>query len=224
MSKQFDAALNAIKEKVVNMGELAQEMIRTTMKSLVERDPALIPRVEELEDQVDRFQVEIDEDVIQLMAKFEPVASDLRFALMVARINTELERIGDQCTNMCESISLLLSEPELKELIDLPRMAELAASMVRDSLQAFAEGDTANARQVINSDSMVDALNDQLFKDLLGYMTRDASTATRALALLLIARSLERVADHATNVSEEVIYMVKGEDVRHQSVRVAAES
>ena len=150
------------------------------------------------------------------MAMFGPVALDLRFVLMVARINTELERVGDQAVNMCEHAQLLLREPELKKLVDLPRMAQISSEMVKESLQAFREGSASKAAEVIKADGEVDALNDQIFRELLTYMLNDANTITRSLALILTARSLERIADHATNIAEEVIYMVKGEDVRHQ--------
>ncbi len=215
MPKKLDAALAELKDKIVAMGDDVQDMVRTAVRALVERDKSLIAHVNQLEDQVDRLQIDIDDSVIRLMAVFGPVALDLRFVLMVARINTELERIGDQAINMCENVELLLSEPELKKLVDLPRMADAAARMVKESLQAFKQGDTERARQVIRSDNEVDGLNDQIFRELLTYMLSDAKTITRSLALILTARAIERVADHATNVAEEVIYLVKGEDVRH---------
>ena len=218
MPKQFDHELSELKSKIRSMGELAQEMFQTAMRALVERDVDLVARVRELEDQVDRFQVEIDDDVIRLMAMYGPVALDLRFVLMVARINTELERIGDQACNMCENVELLISEPELKKLIDLPRMADIAAEMLRGSLEAFSEGSTENAHEIIKRDDEVDSLNEQIFRELLTYMITDAKNIQRSLALILTARSLERIADHATNIPEEVVYLVKGEDIRHAHV------
>ena len=216
MPTKLDEALSDLKEQIVEMGNVAQEMIQTAMRGLVERDTKLIDRVNELENQIDRFQIEVDEAAVRLMAMFGPVALDLRFVLMVARINTELERVGDQAVNMCEHAQLLLREPELKKLVDLPRMAQISSEMVKESLQAFREGSTSKATEVIKADGEVDALNDQIFRELLTYMLNDANTITRSLALILTARSLERIADHATNIAEEVIYMVKGEDVRHQ--------
>ena len=218
MPTKLDESLGDLKEQIVSMGNVAQEMIKTAMRALVERDPALVDKGNQFEEQVDRFQVEVDDAVVRLMAGFGPVALDLRFVLMVARINTELERIGDQAVNMCEHAQLLLREPELKKLVDLPRMAEIASEMVKDSLQAFRESSTSKAAEVIKNDGEVDALNDQIFRELLTYMLNDANTITRSLALILTARSLERIADHATNIAEEVIYMVKGEDVRHPDV------
>ena len=218
MPKQLDAELGDLKTKVFQMGELAQEMFETAMRALVDREESLIAKVMELEDQVDRYQIEIDDDVVRLMATHGPVALDLRFVLMVTRINTELERIGDQACNMCEFVQLLVSEPELKKLIDLPRMAETAATMLRRSLEAFQNGSTKEALAVIDLDDKVDALNDQIFRELLTYMIDDSKCIARSVALILTARSLERIADHATNIAEEVVYVVKGEDIRHPEV------
>ncbi|HLU47825.1 MAG TPA: phosphate signaling complex protein PhoU [Planctomycetota bacterium] len=219
MSKQFDAELKKLKTKIMEMGAIAQSMFETAMRALVTREPALVAEIDALEARVDRFQVEIDEDAIRLMAVYGPVAMDLRFVLMVARINTELERIGDQAVNMCENVSLLVSEPELKKLVDLPRMAEVAARMLQISLEAFRDGAVERARDVIANDGEVDALNDLIFRELLTYMLSDPRNITRSVALLLTARALERIADHATNIAEEVIFMVKGEDVRHPEAR-----
>jgi len=214
--RKFDDALAALKSKVVAMGEVAQTMIQQSMKALVDRDAAIIQLVLQNEDKLDRYQVEIDNDAIRLMALQSPVAQDLRFVLMVARINTELERIGDLCVNLCESVQLLLAEPPLKPLVDLPKMASTAERMVEEALQAFLQGTTEKALQVIKVDDEVDALNDQIFRELLTYMLSDPRNITRALALILMARNLERVADHGTNIAEEVVYLVKGEDIRHQ--------
>ena len=218
MPKKFDEELNSLKEKITDMGESAQEMFQLAMRALVERDGSLIDQILQLEDKVDQYQVGIDDDVVRLVTTYGPVALDLRFILMVTRINTELERIGDQSCNMCENVQLLLAEPQLKELVDLPRMADIASSMVRDSLKAFKKRDTKMALEVVRQDNDVDALNDQIFRELLTYMISDAKNITRSLALILTARSLERIADHATNIAEEVVFLVKGEDIRHQEV------
>ena len=216
MKRKFDEALGALKNKVVAMGEVAQKMIQQSMKALVDRNAALIQEVLREEDILDRCQIEIDNEAIRLMALQSPVAMDLRFILMVARINTELERVGDLCVNLCESTQLLLTEPPLKPLVDLPKMAETAERMVAQGLQAFLESSTEKAVQVIKADDEVDALNDQIFRELLTYMLSDPRNITRALALILMARNLERIADHATNIAEEVVFLVKGEDIRHQ--------
>lgn len=214
--RKFDEALSALKAKVVAMGNVAQSMIRNSMAALVDRNPALIQDVLASEDKLDHFQIEIDNEAIRLMAIQSPVAQDLRFILMVARINTELERIGDLCVNLCESIQLLLGEPPLKPLVDLPKMAAITERMVQEALQSFHESATEKALQVLKVDDEVDALNDQIFRELLTYMMTDPRNITRALSLILMARNLERIADHATNVAEEVVYLVKGEDIRHQ--------
>jgi len=218
MPKRFDAEMQVLKTKVVTMGGVVQEMIQTAMEALVSRNKNLVSKVNTLEEQVDRFQVDIDNDVVRLITVYGPVAIDLRFILMTTRINTELERIGDQTVNTCENVELLLSEPELKRLTDLPRMSDTAARMVRESLEAFVEKSTQKAAEVIKMDGEVDALDDQIFRELLTYMLSNPKNITRSVALLLTSRSLERIADHATNIAEEVIYMVKGEDVRHPDV------
>lgn len=214
--RKFDEELASLKSRIVSMGAVAESMIRTSMQSLVDRNASLIDAVLANEDRLDRFQIDIDNEAIRLMAIRSPVAQDLRFILMVARINTELERIGDLCVNLCESIQLLLGEPPLKPLVDLPKMAETAERMVQQSLQALLEGSTDKALQVIKIDDEVDALNDQIFRELLTYMLTDPRNITRALSFILMARNLERIADHATNIAEEVVYLVKGEDIRHQ--------
>lgn len=219
MKRKFDEALASLKTKVVGMGQIAQSMIQDSMRALTERNAELIKRVLANEDRLDRCQIEIDTEAIRLMAIQAPVAFDLRFILMVARINTEIERIGDLCVNMCESTQLLLTEPPLKPLVDLPKMAETAERMVEESLQAFLDGATDKALKVIKADDTVDALNDQIFRELLTYMLGDPKNITRAISLILMARNIERVADHATNIAEEVVYLVKGEDIRHQHPR-----
>lgn len=222
MPKRFDAELDRLNDMVVDMGKLAEEMLRTVMRALVERDEALLDQVPEMEERVDRYQIEVDDRVIRLMTIYGPVAMDLRFVLMVARINTEIERIGDQACNMREHIKHLLSEPELKKLEDLPRMAEIASKMVHGSMKAFRKRAVDRTADVIDADTGVDDLHRKVFDDLLEIMSRDATAVPRAVALLFIARSLERIADHATNISEEVVYMVKGEDIRHEELQQAA--
>lgn len=216
MKRKFDEQLDALKGRVVGMGNIAQNMVQQAMKALVERDEKWIREVLESEEKVDKLQLEIDNDAIRLMAIQSPVAQDLRFILMAVRINTEIERVGDLCVNMCENVQLLLSEPPLKPLIDLPKMAEIASRMLRESLQAFMEGAPDKALAILKSDDEVDALNDQIFRELLTYMMSDMRNIPRSLSLILMARNLERIGDHATNIAEEVIYLVKGEDIRHQ--------
>ncbi len=216
MPKKFDAELTALKNELVDMAEVAQTMVQTAVRALVDRKSEDLANLEDLEKRVDDYQIKIDNDVIRLMAVYTPVALDMRFVLMTARINTELERIGDQAMNMREYVENLLGEPELKKLVDLPRMADIASGMVKDSVQAYKDGATDRALEVVNRDDEVDALYDQIFRELLTYMLSDPANIKRALGLVLMARSIERIADHATNIAEEVVYLVKGEDIRHQ--------
>ncbi len=216
MPKKFDRELADLKADVIHMGEVAELMIRDAMQALVERDEKPIKQVMKNEDEMDRLQVAIDDHVVRLIVTHAPVAQDLRFLLMVARINTELERIGDQAMEICENVQLLLGVPPLKPLVDLPKMADLAQKMVDGGMAAFKQGATERALETIKVDDQVDAINDQLFRELLTYMMSDSKNIPRALALILTARSLERIADHATNICEEVVYLVRGQDIRHQ--------
>jgi phosphate transport system protein len=222
MSRKFDEQLSHLKGQVLRMGDLAQSMVLQAMRALVERDEKWVQEVLRREEEVDRYQVEIDDEVVRLMAIQSPVAQDLRFVLMVARITTELERVGDLCVNICENVQLLLSEQPLKPLIDLPKMAEIAERMLHESIAAFMESgvavDTATGRAlaVCRMDDEVDALKDQIFRELLTYMISDTKNITRSLSLILLSRNLERIGDHATNIAEEVIYLAKGEDIRHR--------
>jgi phosphate transport system protein len=215
MPKKFDQELQSLKEDLLQMGEKAEGMIQDAMKALVERDESLIEGVLQREDELDRFQVTIDDHVVRMIVTHGPVARDLRILMMATRINSELERIGDQATNICENVRLLLEVPPLKPLLDLPKMSELVQKMVHEGLAAFIENSTDKAMGVIQLDDQVDDLNDQVFRELLTYMVEDTRNIPRALALLLAARSLERIADHATNICEEVVYIVKGRDIRH---------
>lgn len=216
MPRKFDQGMSALKAKLLQMGGLVESMVQKAMGALVERDERRIEEVVKDEERVDRLQIEIDEDAVRLLAIQSPVAFDLRCVLMSARINSELERVGDLCVNMCENVQLLLSEPQLKPLIDLPKMAQVAERMLHESLQAFLEQSPQRAVDVIRMDDEVDGLNDQIFRELLTYMIADTRSITRSLSLILMSRNLERIADHATNIAEEVVYLVRGEDIRHK--------
>jgi phosphate transport system protein len=216
--KKFDADLAALKRQLVDMGGIGQAMIAQAMKALVDRDTSLIAVVRDEEEKMDRYHVEIDNAAIRMLTVYTPVAADLRLLLMVSRINSELERIGDHAINMCGYVEMLVAEPELKPLIDLPRMAVLACGMVHGALEAFVGRDAEKATQIRNSDDQVDNLNDQIFRELLTYVADSPKNIKRAVALILTARALERVADHATNICEEIVYWVLGEDIRHVEV------
>jgi phosphate transport system protein len=185
------------------------------MKALLERDDVVAREVIERDRQVNTYDVEVDEQCVSLLALHQPAAGDLRFITTAMKIVTDLERIGDQAVNIAQRVLELNVEPQLKPYIDLPRMAERAQRMVKESLDAFVARDTALARQVCEEDAEVDALKEQIFRELLTFMMEDPRTIPRAIRLILISRFMERVADHATNIAEMVIYMVEGKMVRH---------
>jgi len=215
MQRHFDQQLGELRSRLVHMGTLAESMIERSVKSLLERTSAKHPEIFRHEEEVNNLHIEIDERVINLLALQHPLAADLRLVVMCSKIAGELERIGDQAVNICQNTESLLRYPPLKPLIDIPLMAEIARRMLRESLDAFVRQDAALAQKVLNADDEVDAFKDQIFRELLTYMMSDPGTIPRALALILISRSLERVGDHATNIAEEVIYSAQGRDVRH---------
>jgi phosphate transport system protein len=213
--RAFDKELKDLKQKLVRMAALAETMIDDVIGELVQRNEPLAAKVPEYEQELNRLQIQIDEAALTLLATQQPVARDLRFILAAARINSELERIGDLVINITENAHILLQQPPLKPLIDIPHMADLARRMVRESLAAFLAGDPLQAQAVIMTDDQVDALKNQVLRELLTYMIADPRTIERGLALILISRHLERIADHATNIAQDVIYMTQGRDVRH---------
>jgi phosphate transport system protein len=219
MPKRFDNDMANLKKKLLAMGALAEEMIHQTISVLVERDETLIEEVRAAESRMDQFQREVDDDTIRLIAVYTPVATDLRMLLMATRINAELERIGDQADNICRSCRELLKEPPLKPLVDLPRMAAIARDMVRMVLNAFVEASDEQAIEVIKHDQEVDSLYDQIFRELLTYMLSDPRNVSRALRLIFAAKAFERIGDHAVNIAEDVVYVVRGEDIRHTDIR-----
>ena len=215
--KKFEQELADVKRRVMEMGALAEQMVAWSSDALVKRDRAIVAEVLAAEDKLDRFQIEIDSEAIRLITIYTPTAKDLRFLLMVVRINTELERIGDQAVNIAESVLILIPQPPLKPLIDIPRMALIAENMIRDALDAFVKKDAELAREVLRRDDEVDELKDQVFRELLTYMMADPGTIQRALSLILISRNLERIGDHATNIAEDVIFIAEAKDVRHHA-------
>lgn len=215
--KKFEQELASLKQRVMEMGALAESMIAWASDSLIKRDRAIIAQVLAAEEKLDRLQVEIDSEAIRLITIYTPIAKDLRFLLMVVRINTELERIGDQAVNNCEYVEMFLSDPPPRPLNDLSSMTDITCGMVHDALQAFDQEDLQKARQVLKLDDAVDRLNALTFRDLLADRTDDPDVIKRCMSLILLARSLERIADHATNICEEVVYVVQGEDIRHQT-------
>ena len=213
--KHFDEELNLLKEKLLSMASLAETMIYKAVKSLAERDKSLFEVVNQDEKKVNYLQIEIDELCLKLLALKQPMATDLRFITSAMKINSELERIGDLAVNIIQRAEVLIKQPQLKPLIDIPRMAELTQKMVKDSLDAFIKRDVNLARSILTRDDQVDGLKDQIFRELLTFMLSDQSTIPRALELILVSRHLERIGDHATNIAEDVIYLVQGKDIRH---------
>ena len=213
--RHFEEQLAELKNRLVQMGTFAEAMIEKAVKALLERTGARHAEVFAHEKLVNGLHIEIDERVINILALQHPVAADLRWAVMSSKIAGELERIGDQAVNVCGYNEELVKLPSLKPLIDLPMMADIARRMLRESLDAFVRQDAALAQKVLDTDDEVDAFKDQIFRELLTYMMADPGTIQRALELILVSRSLERVGDHATNIAEEVIYAVQGRDVRH---------
>jgi len=215
MSRHFHEELDTLKQTLLAMGGLVEEQIRRVMRALIERDDDLAREVIERDQQVNAYDVEIDEKCVELLALHQPTAGDLRFITTAMKIVTDLERIGDQAVNIAHRAIELNREPQLKPYVDLPRMTERAERMVKESLDAFVSRDTALARRVCAADAEVDALKEQIFRELLTFMMEDARTIQRAIRLILISRFLERVADHATNIAEMVIYLVESKMVRH---------
>ncbi len=216
MKKHYKEELGGLNEMVLRMGGLVERMTQLAVRALAERKKELLPEVSAMETQVNRLHVDIDEACLELIALRQPAAKDLRFITAAMKINTDMERIGDQAINITECAESLLAVPPVKPLIDIPRMAEIAQEMLRDALDAFVHGNERLAYDTIRKDDQVDQLKDQVFRELLTYMISDAGTIARSLELILVSRHLERIADHATNICEDVIFMVKGKDIRHQ--------
>jgi phosphate transport system protein len=216
MERHFEAELQVLRERLLVMGGLAETMIHQSVKALVSREESLVQQVLAHEEEMDLLCIEIDDRCFTLLALQQPMASDLRFLVAAIKINSDLERIADQTVSIALRAQALITQPEVKPLIDIPRMAQLAQEMVRKSLDAFVRRDTDLARTVIEADDQVDSLRDQVFRELLTYMMADTATIPRALALILVSRNLERIADHGTNIAEDVIYIVRGEDVRER--------
>ena len=215
MERHLDLELAGLRDDLVRMAGLAEAAIGLAVKALVSRDAEMARQVIASDDAINTLEVEIDERCLRTMARYQPEAKDLRFLAMALKINNDLERMGDQAVNIAERTQELLKEPLLKPLIDIPRMAELAQRMVKDCLDAFVQQDVMRARGVCRQDDQVDQLDDQIFRELLTYMMQDPRAITRAVHLILVSRHLERIADHATNIAEDVIYLAEGKTIKH---------
>src|ERR1700675_1487098 len=218
MERHFERDLEDLKERMLWMGSLADRSVHQAVQSVLDADEKLAQTVLQEENAINELQIEIDDRVVQLLALQQLMAADLRFVLAVSRINNDLERIGDQAVNVAQSALRILRHPRVKPYVDLPRMSELAEGMVRDSLNALVRRDVELARSVLVRDDQVDSLRDQIFRELLSYMMGDSAVVFQAFELILVAKNLERVGDHSTNIAEDVIYIVAGHDVRHTGV------
>lgn len=211
----FEEDLQVLKQRLLNMGALVEERVHQAIVSLIERRHELAESVRDGDKEVNDLQIEIDDRCLKLLALQQPMATDLRLITAAMKINSDLERIGDQAVNVAENVIRILPHPPLKPIFELPRMADSAEKMTRDSLDAFVRRDVDLARTVLKRDDEVDRLKDHVFRVLLTYMMADPGTIERALGLILISRNLERIADHATNIAEDVIFLVEARDVRH---------
>ena len=216
MELHFDQELAQLKETLLRMAATAEQSVALALKALVQRDDTLAGQVDADDVNLDHLEMEIDEMCANLIALRQPKATDLRFILMAMKISGELERIGDQAVSIAHRVIELNKEPPLKPLIDIPRMAEHSQGMTRDALDAFVYAKPDLAREVIRRDERVDRLHEQLSRELTSYMIEDPHTITRALNLMTVSRKLERVADHATNIAEEIVYLYEGRDISHQ--------
>ncbi len=210
----FDAEISALKQKLLLMAGHAEAAVSQAMRGLTERDNELCRAVADADDELDRLEVEIDEDALALLTK-APLAQQLRLITVAMKISRDLERIGDEATTISRRALELTREPLLKPYLDLPRMAQLALAMLKDALDAFVVGDTTKARAVIPRDKEVDNLNRQLHRELAGFMIENPATITRSLHLMTISKALERIADHAKNVAEDAVYLYEALDIRH---------
>ena len=211
----FHEELDALKGRLLEMGGLAEERVRAAVQGLVSRDGSLFDRLLLGDEPINQLHVEIDDRCFRLLALHQPMATDLRAIVAAVKINTDLERVGDLAVNIAEAGKRYITHPPVKQLVDIPKMGDLAQTMLRDALDAFVKRDTTLAQQVLNEDDRLDSLKTQVFRDLLTYMLRDQATVEPAIDLILVSRHLERIGDHATNVAEDVIFMVSAQDVRH---------
>lgn len=214
--RHFDKELLALKDKLLLMAARTEALINQAVEALKKKDTALAQDILRLDKEIDAMEVEIEEQAIALIALHQPAAGDLRFLIGAIKINNDLERIGDHGVNIAESAIRLAGQPDLKPLIDIPRMAVIAIEMLKDSLDSFVSGDHERARAVCIRDDQVDDLKDQIFRELLTYMMEKPDTITRAMDLILISRNLERIADLSTNISEETIYIAEAKVIKHR--------
>jgi phosphate transport system protein len=217
MELHFDQELTQFKERLLRMAAAAEQSVADALKALVERDEELARKVDTEDIQLDRMEMDVDRVGIELIALRQPKASDLRFIIVAMKSATELERIGDQAVSIAHRARELAKEPPLKPLVDIPQMAVLVQKMTHDALDAFVYAKPDLAREVIAHDNQVDQLHEQVRRELTSFMVEDPQTITRALNLMTVARKLERIGDHATNLAEGIVYLYEARDIRHQN-------
>jgi len=215
--RHFAEELDQLKRRLLTMGGLAEERVRLAVRALVERDSTAMVEVIDGDNDLNQFHVEIDDRCFKLLALHQPMAGDLRTIVAAVKINSDLERVGDLAVNIAEAAQRYITHPPVKPLVDMPRRGNLAQAMLHDALDAFVTGDVRQAQSVLDRDDLLDGLKDQVFRELLTYMLGDTRTIEAGLDLILVSRHLERVGDHATNIAEDVIFIVAARDVRHHA-------
>lgn len=216
MPTHLEQELENIKSKVFEMADIAIEAIARSIDSLKKSDVRLAEEVLQRDAELDQLEIAVDEECIRILVTRQPAAADLRLVLSLLKINTDLERIGDLATNIARETIRLDGKPTMKPLVDLPIMAKMCIEMIKDSFQAISEKNAAMAKGVIGRDKDIDALNTQVYRELISYMLENPHTITQSLGLIMVSKALERIGDHATNISEKAVYYIEGEDIRHQ--------
>jgi phosphate transport system protein len=215
MKRFFDQELESFRSHLILMGEKSMDQVRHALKALVEGDISLADQVIAADDEIDKLEVGIDDEAIRYMNLRAPIASELRMVIVGMKASHDLERVGDEATSIAKRAVRLAAEPQLKPYVDIPRMAEIALEMLRDALDCFLNGDAGKAIAVVQRDTEVDTLNKQLYRELTSFMIEKPDTISRALELMFISKSIERIADHATNIAEEMIFLMQARDIRH---------
>ncbi len=215
MKRFFDAELETFRSHLILMGEKPIERARNSIKALVDSDIGLADRVLAADDVIDQLEIGIDDEAIRYMNLRSPIAGELRVIIVGMKASHDLERVGDEATNIAKRVAKLAAEPPLKPYVDIPRMANIAIEMLRDSLDCFLQTNTEKAMAVIKRDAEVDSINKQLYRELTSYMIERPQTIGRALELMFISKAIERIADHATNIAEEMVYLTQARDIRH---------
>ena len=215
MKRFFDTELETFRSHLMMMGEKSMEQVRLALQALVESNISLADQVIAADDEIDKLEVSIDDEAIRYMNLRAPVATELRLVIVGMKASHDLERVGDEATNIAKRVVRLAAEPQLKPYVDIPRMANIALEMLRDALDCFLHNDSDKAMAVVKRDSDVDSINKQLYRELTSFMVEKPGTISRALELMFISKSIERIADHATNIAEEMVFLAQARDIRH---------